>query len=132
MDNELTKKVIEWVETSSQKISDFATSEIPPFINEYLNWKFWEAGIGCVFWMVPWLMALYFICRVRYFFNLADKYSKSSEGFTGFIFIIVGVLSIPTIIFAFPKEEIKDMIQIKIAPKVYLIEKAKDIIKPDK
>ena len=50
--NELTKKVIEWLETAAQKVGEFATNEIPPFIEQYLNWKFWEAGFGVASWFL--------------------------------------------------------------------------------
>lgn len=130
MDNELTKKVIEWIEVSAQKIGDFAISEIPPFIHEYLTWKFWEAGIEAFMLIIYPLIVL--ICLIK-FGRKTIKWTidemDDSSGASVFLTLAVGAVVIVPAVLMLPLTQIKDMVQIKIAPKVYLIEKAAEMLK---
>lgn len=126
MNNE---KVIEWIESATSKISDFAVEQVPPFITEYLHWKFWEAATHTVIFMIPILIIWGLYIRFRKFiWGLAiDKYGDI-DPFSVLVFSGTVLLIVITCIM-FPLEHIKDMIQISIAPKVYLLEKAAEIVK---
>lgn len=129
--NKLTDKLVQWVESAAQKVGDFATTEIPPFVHEYLTWKFWEAGVNVFTWAA---CTLGFISIWSMWWKKRKK--EIIDGDTeAVVFAFGGVFSITAIIiagimFAFPSA--KDMIQIKIAPKVYLVEKISEIIKENK
>ena len=56
------------------------------------------------------------------------KYLDPSDGIVLVPYIALNVISILLAVCNFPDEQIKDMIQISIAPKVYLIERAAEII----
>lgn len=126
MNNE---KVIEWIESAASKISDFAVEQVPPFITEYLNWKFWEAATNTVIFMIPILIIWGLYIRFRKFiWGLAIGEDGDIDPFV--ILVVIGtVILIMTTCAMFPLEHIKDMIQISIAPKVYLLEKAAEIVK---
>lgn len=125
MNNE---KVIQWIESAASKISDFAVEQVPPFITEYLNWKFWEAFTHTVIFMIPILIIWGLYIRFRKFiWGLVFKDGDIDA-------LVVPVVAATAILIlitcaAFPLEHIKDMIQISIAPKVYLLEKAAEIVK---
>jgi hypothetical protein len=126
MNNE---KVIQWIESAASKISDFAVEQVPPFITEYLNWKFWEAATHTVIFMIPILIVWGLYIRFRKFIwglafdrdGLIDPLVVPVLGGTMVLILATGAM--------FPLEHIKDMIQISIAPKVYLLEKAAEIVK---
>lgn len=129
MNSELQTKVVNWLETAAQKVGEFASNEIPPFIHEYLNWKFLEAALNAGLFMIPVLIGFYVLLKWKSLLGWAKKYSNDSEGFSwlGFVFSLLGAVAL--IVCFFPKSEILDMVQIKIAPKVYLVTKAHEIIK---
>lgn len=125
--NELQTKLMLWLETAAQAIGDFATKEIPPFIHEYLQWKFFEA---CYYTILPVIGLLISVYILRYGIKLLSS-EKEYGGFE--IFPVIGgsvlipIALIATMFSAVPN--LKTAVQIKIAPKVYLIEQASEIIK---
>lgn len=129
MTNELETKIVSWLETSAQAIGDFASKEIPPFINEYLQWKFFEA---CFNSLTPFIGLFVGVFLLRWGVKrvkVGDTTCDESYGFAG---VIVGsiVVALSTVVFIFCSlSDIKSAVQIKIAPKVYLMEKATEIIK---
>lgn len=129
MNPELQTKIADWLENAAQKIGEFTSNEIPPFIHEYLNWKFFEAGFDLMTKMIFVAIGLFIIVKWKSLFNWAKKYENKSEGFSwvGFVMPLVGATAL--ILFSSPLQEIKDMVQIKVAPKVYLLERASEIVK---
>lgn len=125
--NELQTKLIMWLENAAQAIGDFATKEIPPFIHEYLQWKFFEA---CYYTIIPIVCLLISLYILRYGRKLLSS-DKNYGGFEivpviiGSLFTVVAVIA--TMVNGIPN--LKTAVQIKIAPKVYLIEQASEIIK---
>jgi hypothetical protein len=132
---DLQTKVFEWMQSTADKVGEFATREIPPFITEYLHWKFFEASIPIVFYAIYAIILT--ILTFRYLIPLwkwaIEKVRTCSmHNNNEFAVVIPIVITIPLILITllcFPYSEIKDCVQIKIAPKVYLIEKASEIIK---
>lgn len=129
MNNEITIKVMQWLESAAQQVGEFASKEIPPFVHEFLQWKFYEAAYGVVIHLAIVAMAITLLCFTRKIMSWAERHSKASDGTS----YLVPVASCCVVIVVFftnsPVKEIKDMIQIKIAPKVYLVEKAAEILK---
>lgn len=66
MNTETQQKVLQWIQATTDKIQDFAIAEIPPFIHEYLNWKFWEAGIE----IVVYVLVMVLIWTMHYIFGM--------------------------------------------------------------
>ncbi len=136
----LTEKVMEWVGNAAQQIGDFASKEVPPFITEYLTWKFWEGVVhigGYIF------VEVLLVIVALGMFKLAQigwrKYKENGNG----DFDVMGVaatvagccltaISIIHLFAEFPTQSLMDCIQIKIAPKVYLVEKAAALYKSSK
>lgn len=126
---DLQTKVWQWIESSAQAIGDFAVKEIPPFVHQYLEWKFYEAAYGAFIHLAIVAMAITLLCFTRKIMSWAERHSKASDG-TSYLVPVASCCVVIVVFFTnFPVKEIKDMIQIKIAPKVYLIEKAAEIIK---
>ena len=129
MDNNLQEKVIQWIESTAAKIGDFATEQIPPFITEYLTWKFWEAAFSASLYLILVAIAGVYLAYWKKIWAWNVKYFDSSDGISLLPVCLSAILLTLALFFNFPYNEIKDMIQINIAPKVYLLEKASEIIK---
>jgi hypothetical protein len=129
MNNEITIKVMQWLESAAQQVGEFASKEIPPFVHEFLQWKFYEAAYGATIRLTIVVMAITLLCFTRKIISWAERHSKESDG-TSYAVPIASCCVVIVVFFTnFPVKEIKDMIQIKIAPKVYLVEKAAEILK---
>jgi len=128
---ELSQQVFDYFTETVAKIGDFAAKEVPPFITEYLNWQFFNAAINVALWIVPFLLFIGFLCFNLKKGNWAQK-ELNGEAVYPVISLLVSIgVSIGFLLSFFAKtvDDIKDMVQIKIAPKVYLIEKAAEIVK---
>lgn len=136
----LTEKVIEWVGQAAQQVGDFAAKEVPPFITEYLTWKFWEnvANMGFyVMWILVYvILTLTFYKVAKFLFNKYKETKITDWEFLGGLSTIAAIISCALgLLYAcidFPQKQIIDCIQIKIAPKVYLVEKAAELYKESK
>jgi hypothetical protein len=127
----LSQQVFDYFTETVAKIGDFAAKEVPPFITEYLNWQFVNAAINVSFWIVPFLLFIGFLCVNLKKGNWAHK-KLNGESVYPIISLLISIgVSIAFFVSFFAKavDDIKDMVQIKIAPKVYLIEKAAEIVK---
>ena len=129
MDNNLQEKVIQWIESTAAKIGDFATEQIPPFITEYLTWKFWEAAFSASLYLILVAVAGVYLRYWKKIWAWNVKHFDSSDGVSLLPVALSSICITLMLIFRFPYDEIKDMIQINIAPKVYLLEKASELIK---
>jgi hypothetical protein len=129
MDNNLQEKVIQWIESTASKIGDFATEQIPPFITEYLTWKFWEAAFSASMYLIVLVVAGVYLAYWKKIWAWNVKYFDITDGISLLPTLLSAVGVSLLLIFNFPYDEIKDMIQINIAPKVYLLEKASELIK---
>ena len=129
---ELQQKIIEWLELAGNATAELVKTEIPPIIQEYLYWKFFENLLSASFCLVPVILGLvWFIFYSKKVFKKcleADRVSKG-ETFWTIIPAIVSIASALLIFFQFPGKEIKNMVYIKIAPKVYLIDQVGQFIK---
>lgn len=128
--NELQTKLVLWLENAAQAIGDFAVKEIPPVIHEYLQWKFFEACYYAILPIIGLLISVY-ILRLGIKLLNSDKDYGELEivNVVGGSILTLAAL-IATISISIPN--LKTAVQIKIAPKVYLIEQASDIIKGKK
>ncbi len=132
---QLMERVFTWVETAAKNIGDFAQEQIPPFIHEFLQWKFLEAAIDISCWVAFWsgpVVAVLIAALIGRKRLKKDGYAdEHTQGLFGCAGTVLGLILIFGAI-SFPSKQIKDMIQIKVAPKVYLVEKAAEIIQKAK
>lgn len=129
MDNNLQEKVIQWIESTASKIGDFATEQIPPFITEYLTWKFWEAAFSASLYLIVLAVAGVYLAYWKKIWAWTMRNIDVGDGVSLVPTLLSAVGVSLLLVFQFPYDEIKDMIQINIAPKVYLLEKASELIK---
>ena len=129
MTNELETKLIGWLETSAQAIGDFASKEVPPFIHEYLHWKFLE----CFY--APCMALLGFVVFGLIMRKCWKKYKNDNDPALSELYCSGAICSsifLFTTFFIFICSSLKNIptaIQIKVAPKVYFMEKATELIK---
>ncbi len=127
--NEITVKVMEWLSATANQVGNFAKEEIPPFIHEFLAWKFFETTIDAAWslvYIVPILIFFFFYSKKTWAWGV--KYGEYSGGMSLLLPIVSMGIAFIGLVVAFPLDEIKTMVKIKTAPKVYLIEEAANII----
>jgi hypothetical protein len=125
----LQQQVFDYIKEAAEKIGDFATKEIPPFIEEFLRWRFFEAGIEALLLLILCILPVYVLLKWKTLLNWALKHQHNSDGFSWAGFATAILASIGLLLLAFPLEQIKDMIQIQVAPKVYLLEQCAEYLK---
>jgi len=128
--DKLQEQLLEYIKISVEKIGDFTANEIPPFVNEYITWKFYEnlLPIG-MYALVMLIISVVVYKLIIPLYRWANTTSKLKDDGVYFVTpaLATFVLLIITL-FAFPYNSIKNCIQIKVAPKVFLIEQASKLI----
>jgi len=137
MNEELQTKVFNWITEVSAKIGDWTCQQLPPFINEYLQWKFFENSVHCALGLSGVLLLLVgsIVCYKisRWAFNKSDD--GNHEGYlaaTVFSSIFSVCLGVAFPIMLICEDYISygmEAAKIKMAPKVYLMEQASKFIK---
>lgn len=140
---DLTERVFNWVASASQSVGEWTAKEVPEFITEFLVWRFYENVFDTVFYicMISFLGTLLGTCLAKTIKHGGAKIAEQKErgrnidAFESSACIcycagsvVLGVSFIFYFFGAMPIDHIKDCIQIKVAPKVYLVEAAGDII----
>lgn len=132
---QLLARVGEWVSKTAEQVGDFAAREIPPFIHEYLTWKFWESAVSIFQYFICGVIWIALIIALVRFWAFADKKFKADRSsdwdvakfVSSIISAIMCAVFLINVFAKFPTENIKDCLQIKMAPKVYLLEKGTQI-----
>lgn len=126
-DPTLQQQVFEYIKKAAEKIGDFTQREIPPFIEEFLQWKFVENAVYVGFGITALFVVF---CGLKCWSK--RKSSGKMHGDEDIFFvaasIIYGLLTIAVTGGALVPL-ILEMIQIKIAPKVFLLETAAEYLK---
>ena len=135
---DLMERVFSWVEAAAQNVEEFAAKEIPPFIEEFLMWRFLDHGISVCVWVIltiiPVIVAL--IYKKYWTFDGFDDHPTKCIP-SAIIVFVLGLISLLNFGIGSPQSpstigHIKQMVKIKVAPKVYLVEEAAEIIKKAK
>ena len=128
----LQTQVFEYIKEAADKIGDFAAKEIPPFIEEFLRWKFWEAGFYAGIWLFSFLIffssIIYWIKKRKEQIIMAFDRSEP-EAFIIFFYSLAAIAGLAPSFFVSFIPSVLTMLQIHIAPKVYLLEKASEYLK---
>lgn len=111
MNDEISKKIIEWIE----QLKDFASNEIPPFVQEVANYGFFEN-----LWMSFGYLTLMGLGLFLIMFGISD--SKKNAEF-GARRIVIGAILILVFGLCLIFDSVPSMIKAKCAPKLYVIER---------
>ena len=108
--NKLMEKLLEWLNRSDA----FLSAQVPDMIQQLLRWQLIKASIGGVFGLLIIIVVLYAWRK-----GLLELVKKDSEPF--FLIVFGGIVPViaGTIVLAVNSLTV---LQILIAPKVYLIE----------
>ena len=117
-------KILEFLDTSATKATDFASTNIPLYIQELLRWKFWENAIWA---LLAISIIASFILVAKKYFKIHKECSEAEDVIHISYLIISGTVSVP-MLFELIKD-ISQMIEICVAPRVWLVEYASTILK---
>lgn len=133
MQAELENKSIEllnWLETAIKATADFSAQQVPLFIQELLAYNFVISLIWFIIGILLILAGAYALYSVVYgklakldWTNTRDGFIFS-KGILALVMVVIGVSAGAPIAC-----DNTDWIKIKLAPRVYLMEYARDLIK---
>lgn len=117
-------EIYEGIKTVGSKAIDLAQKEIPDIVEQLLMWKMTEAIVGLVLWIIVFAIGLVLLIK---WWKKSDV--RSDEA--------VFARCVSTILFAValfasaisPYDNIMTIVKISVAPKIYLIEYANDLVR---
>jgi len=119
--SEMLIKMIDFSIQSMSDVVDFGKQQIPQVIHELLMWKATNACVwivvGVILFILSWLT---FKAINRYVATTGEEDAYIVHVVTAILFVIGGFFFIPNLL---------ELLQILVAPKVYLIEYSADLIK---
>lgn len=127
MNTNLTQVVIETIEESKKVLGDgfdFAKEQTPLLIREFLVWRFWEHFILAVALAVVAVIAWVWVARL---INKGSKWWSDWDVFAGLLTGLAVLISVISTVGAIHNG--LQVVKIKVAPRVYLVEFAADTIK---
>jgi hypothetical protein len=109
----MQEKIKKYVESFLEGVGQFEKKEVPIYINEYLNFEFYDSIISFSLYLILTFLSCFFSVKS---FKLAKKEDS--------LFCVPGVvLIVITIIFIFSSiDSGRSLIKIKTAPRVYLVD----------
>jgi hypothetical protein len=120
----MNQNIQNWIIEQANNITNWANSEIPSFIQDFLTWNFYSNIIDALFCVFVLACIAWLGIRLR------EKLKQMFDDCCPLI-MLVGLLSLvvtpPLIVIGYAS--FKEAIMIKVAPKVYLVEKAASLIK---
>lgn len=119
--SEMGLKAIDWATMTTAQLFNFIEKEAPLLLDEWLKWNLTTSIIGVLVGII--LLGLFFWFAVYEIKNEA-KISESSEG-SIYILVVPGFI-IGILMFSC---NIMDMLQILIAPRIWILENIKDLVK---
>jgi len=115
MNEQLINKLLEYL----QNVEQFASKQIPDFVDQFIKYETWKCEWLFKIWLV--IMSVFFVLSLIAFIvgMIKDDAAEAIRAmiFTGIIFLISMFVSISNYI---------DIRQIEIAPKVYMINQARN------
>jgi hypothetical protein len=120
----MNQNIQNWIIEQASNVTNWANAEVPLFIQEFLIWNFYNGLINIVGILI--LLVITFGLCIKFKKNLVESFEDEHP-----LMIITLVFTIPIVVFSVVNLfcSVKDVIQIKVAPKVYLVEKAAEMIK---
>ena len=109
----MNEQLTNWLIEQTKNITNWTSVEIPVFVQEYLTWNFYNGILNS---------SLNFILFSICIYTTVKLYKKIQEEIEMLPLLTIMILPI-FISCAFFVCEVKEVIKIKVAPKVYLIDK---------
>lgn len=120
----MNQNIQNWIIEQASNVTNWANAEVPLVIQEFLIWNFYSGLINIVGILV--FLGIVFSLCIKFKKNIIETF-KYDDFLTAVISIITIFCAIFSTVGLF--SNVKDIIQIKVAPKVYLVEKAAELIK---
>ena len=120
----MNQNIQNWIIEQASNVTNWANAEVPLVIQEFLIWNFYSGLINIVGILV--FLGIVFISFIKFKKNIIDPIEDADP-----LWVVFSCIIIPCVIFSMIGIfcNVKDIIQIKVAPKVYLVEKAAEFIK---
>ena len=120
----MNQNIQNWIIEQASNVTNWANAEVPLFIQEFLIWNFYSGLINIVGILI--LLLIIFGLYIKFKTYLVESFKDEHP-----LMIITLVFTIPIVVCLVVSLfcSVKDVIQIKVAPKVYLVEKAAEMIK---
>jgi hypothetical protein len=116
----MNQNIQNWIIEQASNVTNWANAEVPLFIQEFLIWNFYSGLINIV--GISILLVITFGLYIKFKKYLVESF-KNGEPLM--VLSLVFILFLVVCLFC----GVKDCVQIKVAPKVYLVEKAAEMIK---
>lgn len=126
--NEIIQKTLEYLNSAEA----FLTAQVPDFINQFLMWCFYEKLFFIALFPILFLFFLTITIILKRTLPAKENFYLGSPTTPhGFLYVISYILTVVAIIISLVSIPFNtyDLIKIKVAPKVYLVEKVMDMVK---
>lgn len=127
---EVAGEALNWLKHSAESAGDFIAEQAPLFIHEFLNWHFARAVVHLIVWsLVACILAIYAIRARR---NCCRLEWNENDGRTFWWAITGAITMIASFIICVSPivNNVEDIVKIKVAPRVYLVDWLAKEIKP--
>lgn len=112
--------------TGIVKAVDFAQEQAPLVVQEFLTWKFSQSVIYTIVALISIGVLAWIFTRAR---KWASKNNDGSEVF-GWFGMAVSLIAILAVVFWTLIPNVEQMVKVKVAPRVFIIEWVSDQINP--
>ncbi len=120
----MNQNIQNWIIEQASNVTNWANAEVPLVIQEFLIWNFYSGLINIAGLLI--LSGIVFSLCIKFKKNIIEalKYDDFLPVPISIITTTLVILLVTGLFYS-----VKDVIQIKVAPKVYLVEKAAEMIK---
>ena len=109
----MNEQLTNWLIEQTKNITNWTSVEIPAFVQEYLNWNFYNGIVNSSLFFILISICIYVTVKLK-------KKCREEED----LWPLVAIMILPIFVScAFFVCEVKEVIKIKIAPKAYLMDK---------
>ena len=118
-DKQQINEALQWLQSTGQSLVDFTGEQAPLYCQEVLNWTFYSNMISIIIGIIWIIGSLFLIKPWRKALNYEYGYEGEGKAITFFTTagLIVGAIFIPISIV-----NVVDMVKVKIAPRMVLVE----------
>lgn len=121
--------ITEWIKQSADAVGHFAKEQTPLYVQEYLNWYFWDYAINAIVLFLVFLIGLVMLIwalfplrksQIQKGLKSYDQWWCIPVAVAIFIMGMFGILMI---------DQAKEAVKVKVAPRVVVLDQAARIIK---
>lgn len=110
--------LVQNLSTILSQTKNFVSDQAPDVIQQYISWGIAKYSMGCFLGLILLISGIWFIRKA---FKINDEEAAAGMGIFGFSSTVAGIIITSTNIYS--------LVQIWIAPKIWLIEQASEIMK---